>query len=285
MGKNILRKHFQNMYGNNKPLQSNKNTNNLLKNISVNNAEGENYVENKTNNMNIKNLISNAEKESAKYSDILPKVSTPSVFGFGGVLLLTAFLMVLMTIIYFRDSIMNYFKELKDSLVNGISQSSSPYKSLEQKYNDIMSDLLQETSANEQNIQSKTDELHLKNTEIDTKNNELQSKNNELQLKTDEYNQLLKTKEDEIEQLNKTLNQKEIEEQTRQSQINSGAIGQVNNKLSEICKYNTNVLKDGYCYIGYDLGKRECTDVYAGDICMSGKIFPTMAQCQNPSLR
>lgn len=259
MGKNILRKHFQNMYGNNKPLQSNKTTNNLLKNITVNNAEGENITNNKNNSSRIKNLIENAEKESNKYSKvILPEINTPSTFGFGGVLLLTAFITIVMMIIYFRDSIINYFKEIKNSLSQTISQTnSSPiYKSLEDKYDELMKQFLHEN------------------------NQKIQSHNNHL-------DNVIKTKEQEIEELNKTLSQKEEEHQMKQSEIASGSIGQVNNKLFEMCKFknNTRVLKDGYCYIGYDLGKRECTDVYAGDICMSGKIFPTMSQCQNPTLR
>lgn len=260
MGKNILRKHFENMYGNNKPLQSNKGTNNLLKNISVNNAEGENMNMNVNNTTNrIKNLIDTSEKNTDKYFPVLPKVNTPSTFGFGGILLLTAFLIVVMTIIYFRDSILKFFTDLKTNFIKSISQTSSPYKSLEEKYNDMMKQMLEKTAETEQTLQSKNKEL---------------------------YN-VINSKEQEIEELNKSLNDKELENQTKQSEISQGAIGQVNCKLSEMCNFkrNTRVIKDGYCYIGYDLGKRECTDVYAGDICMSGKIFPTMAQCQNPTLR
>ena len=259
MGKNILRKHFQNMYGNNKPLQSDKGTNNLLKNISVNNAEGENVVENKNNKTNIKKLMNDVEKDSSSYKTLLPEISTPSTFGFGGILLLTTFLFIVMTLIYFRESILKYFKNLKDSLTQGVSQTStSSYKSLEEKYNNIMNQALKDTE--------ETNKLESKNIELD---------------------KIIKNKDHEIEELNKSLNQKEKDQQNKQSDIQKGAIGQMNNKLSELCKLkkDTRVLKDGYCYIGYDLGKRECTDVYAGDICMSGKIFPTMAQCQNPTLR
>lgn len=252
------------MYGNNKPLQSNKTTNNLLKNITVNNAEGENSNANKNNSTRIKNLIEQSEKESNKYSKvILPEVTTPSSFGFGGVLLLTAFLTIVMMILYFRDSIIKYFTDLKNNIYRDISQSNSPiYKSLEDKYDDLMKQVINQTNENNENNQKmQSQNIHLDN--------------------------VIKDKEREIEELNKTLNQKDEENQMKQSEIDNGSIGQVNNKLSEMCKFknNTRVLKDGYCYIGYDLGKRECTDVYAGDICMSGKIFPTMAQCQNPSLR
>ena len=139
MGKNILRKHYENMYGNNKPLQSNKNINSLLKNITVNDAEGvDNYNNlNNTNNMNntnrIKNLIVNNDKQTNKY---LPEVSTPSTFGFGGILLLSVFLILVMVLIYFRDTILKFFTNIKSSAIN--SQSTQSFKSLESDYNDML---------------------------------------------------------------------------------------------------------------------------------------------------
>ena len=52
-------------------------------------------------------------------------------------------------------------------------------------------------------------------------------------------------------------------------------------------KYKNNqiVKGNGYCYIGFDNHMRECTDVYEGDICMSGQIFPTLDVCVNPEFR
>jgi hypothetical protein len=43
--------------------------------------------------------------------------------------------------------------------------------------------------------------------------------------------------------------------------------------------------KSGFCYIGEDRGFRSCITVGAGDVCMSGDIFPTEAICINPKLR
>jgi outer membrane murein-binding lipoprotein Lpp len=62
-----------------------------------------------------------------------------------------------------------------------------------------------------------------------------------------------------------------------------GAVTELNKKLTKASK--TSVSEDGYCYIGYDNGQRECVDVYAGDTCMSGEIFPTMDICINPKLK
>jgi hypothetical protein len=43
--------------------------------------------------------------------------------------------------------------------------------------------------------------------------------------------------------------------------------------------------KKGYCYVGTDRGYRSCIKIGRSDNCESGKIFPTMDICINPSLR
>jgi hypothetical protein len=43
--------------------------------------------------------------------------------------------------------------------------------------------------------------------------------------------------------------------------------------------------KKGFCYVGTDRGYRSCIKIGRDDECESGKIFPTMDICINPSLR
>jgi uncharacterized protein YoxC len=62
------------------------------------------------------------------------------------------------------------------------------------------------------------------------------------------------------------------------------AVSTLNNKINNKSK-DSNVATDSFCYIGYDNGQRECIDVYAGDVCMSGEIFPSLDICINPTLR
>jgi hypothetical protein len=64
-------------------------------------------------------------------------------------------------------------------------------------------------------------------------------------------------------------------------------VDNLNDKLNQISPYTKeqNVNQNSYCYIGYDNGQRECIEAYAGDICMSGEIFPSMDVCINPTLR
>ena len=57
--------------------------------------------------------------------------------------------------------------------------------------------------------------------------------------------------------------------------------------ISNKIRYNKNKLADydGYCYIGYDNGQRECTEIDKGDVCLSGEIFPSQEICMMPKLR
>lgn len=78
--------------------------------------------------------------------------------------------------------------------------------------------------------------------------------------------------------------EKEAEEKERKEE--NGAIRQLQHKIdTSLYRKDQVVDKDGFCYIGYEKGHRVCTEVYQGDVCMSGEIFPTMDVCLVPSLR
>lgn len=63
-------------------------------------------------------------------------------------------------------------------------------------------------------------------------------------------------------------------------------VNKLNDKLNNMSPNKKLTLtEDAYCYIGYDNGQRECMEAYAGDVCMSGEIFPSMDICINPKLR
>ena len=70
---------------------------------------------------------------------------------------------------------------------------------------------------------------------------------------------------------------------------NCPAVTELNNKLDTVSKTNSpkesNLNEDGYCYIGYDNGQRECIAAYAGETCMSGEIFPSLDICINPKIK
>ena len=90
---------------------------------------------------------------------------------------------------------------------------------------------------------------------------------------------------EKLDDLNKKVDQL-IVKNVDCSLNSSPAINTLNTKLNNISPYKqANVTGDAYCYIGYDNGQRECVDVHAGDVCMSGEIFPTLDICINPTLR
>jgi hypothetical protein len=83
-----------------------------------------------------------------------------------------------------------------------------------------------------------------------------------------------------------TIQSEEREAEEKKKMEENGAIRQLQNKLdTSLYRKDQMVKKDGFCYIGFEKGHRVCTDVYQGDVCMSGEIFPTMDVCLVPSLR
>jgi hypothetical protein len=82
-----------------------------------------------------------------------------------------------------------------------------------------------------------------------------------------------------------TIKEKEKEEKQKNEKIKKGGVNELNEKLNTNYTPNQMVKEDGFCYIGYENGQRECANVFDGDICMSGEIFPKLDICINPRLR
>lgn len=80
---------------------------------------------------------------------------------------------------------------------------------------------------------------------------------------------------------------KENTDTVTQIQTKQGGVQQLNDKIDTLSSYKQEQLvkENSYCYIGTENGQRECMDAFAGDVCMSGQIFPKMAVCINPHLR
>ena len=83
----------------------------------------------------------------------------------------------------------------------------------------------------------------------------------------------------------KTIKENEKKENDKYKQIKQGGINELNEKLNKKYRPEQIVKENGYCYIGYENGQRECTNVFEGEICMSGEIFPKLDICINPHLR
>lgn len=73
---------------------------------------------------------------------------------------------------------------------------------------------------------------------------------------------------------------------TKTCDVKDSGVNKLNNKLNNMSPDKKLTLSENaYCYIGYDNGQRECMEAYAGDVCMSGEIFPSLDICINPKLR
>jgi len=82
-----------------------------------------------------------------------------------------------------------------------------------------------------------------------------------------------------------TIKETEKEETQKNEKIKKGGVNELNDKINKNYTPNQIVKENGFCYIGYENGQRECTNVFDGDICMSGEIFPKLEICINPHLR
>jgi hypothetical protein len=100
--------------------------------------------------------------------------------------------------------------------------------------------------------------------------------------KTDDM--IKKYEDDKIEQ---SIKEHEAKEHSDKAKEEKGGVNELNTKINSITSYKDQQKSKGneFCYIGYDNGQRECTNVFDGDICMSGQLFPTMDVCINPHLR
>jgi len=93
----------------------------------------------------------------------------------------------------------------------------------------------------------------------------------------------IKAKLDKHEQ--QSIHKDELMNKENGQKIESGGVSTLNSKIEKKYRDNQIVKGNGFCYIGFDNHMRECTDVYEGDICMSGQIFPTMDMCLHPEFR
>jgi hypothetical protein len=82
-----------------------------------------------------------------------------------------------------------------------------------------------------------------------------------------------------------SIKKEENENKEKNEKIQAGGVCTLDSKIEKKYRDNQIVKGNGFCYIGFDNHMRECTDVYEGDICMSGQIFPTMDMCLNPEFR
>jgi hypothetical protein len=270
--KKTIKSVFSNMFGNGKNLNigKNKSTNELLHNISNSNLNSNEIIENniqssrsknfnlnfKTDSKNVdsKNMLRNENKNLERKESLkLPVQSmlnaVSSVSTISSISSRSTYVIIIIIILILL-AILFFYREI-------IVKYFKPDTSLDSAT----------ISANAANDAANATSTKVENTSA----------------KVDLASAKVETTSAKIDDLNKKVDDLI---NTKSNCSNSGAINTLNKKLNNISPYKkSNITEDAYCYIGYDNGQRECVDVHAGDICMSGEIFPSLDICINPGLR
>ena len=81
--------------------------------------------------------------------------------------------------------------------------------------------------------------------------------------------------------------EKEIQESKTKKEVAKRPVKSQEEKKEDVKNYSDDqiVKNDGFCYVGYENGQRECAPVFSGDVCMSGEVFPRLDKCMVPKLR
>lgn len=101
-------------------------------------------------------------------------------------------------------------------------------------------------------------------------------------------NILIKNETPYLKRIKKSIqNEKYRTKVIKKRKVSKKSFKDLEDNISNKIRYNKNKLADydGYCYIGYDNGQRECTEIDKGDVCLSGEIFPSQEICMMPKLR
>ena len=248
MAKNILRRQFSNVYGKDKVLPSKNSIETLLSKVS----ENESNVSGNTNGPQLKRIIKN-EFQNVYGKDIKSNANSrsivfPEIRPSNVTISAVIFLtvsLILVTIIYYYRN--NIIEFFKKIQANIKVDSSNTVSQLENKYDSLFDSINKKLEKDEKEV------------------NEIKSKLSAHELHT--------------------IHKEEQTNKDKESKIETGGVGTLNTKIEKKYKDNQIVKENGFCYIGFDNHMRECTDVYEGDICMSGQIFPTMDICLNPEFR
>jgi len=274
--KKTVKEVFSNVYGNGKNLNvgKNKTTQELLNNIPNTNLNTneiiKNNIENSRKSTNSKTNMNSSNSTNLK-SDVLDEkilerkeslaipslglsnTMTPTTGPLKIIYVIIIIIILIITLLFFyKDIFIVYFDKLfgvkSTSTINNENAAVNAAASTSAKVDN--------TSAKVDNTSAKVDVTSAKVESTSAKIDDLDKK------------------------VDKLINTKSCPGST------GSGINTLNNKLNNISPYKeANVNENGYCYIGYDNGQRECVDVYAGDVCMSGEIFPSLDICVNPKLR
>jgi len=232
----------------------------------------------------------------------LPPIESPT-FTMKGIILFTLLVFILMLLYLNREYVLSFLKRIYTDFSPGdkIDELEEAYNEFTKNstlFQDIMGRLDQTEVNNKETLErtetmnketlERTEKMHKETLDNLQKNSPtldpskldaIQSRLDSMEKRSQE-SQNTYTPEPTQTPL-RTIEQIEKERKETEKQIQQGGLSQIEDRLAQYRKDQI-ANYDGFCYIGYDR-KRECTNIYEGDICMSGQIFPTMEICVNPT--
>ena len=209
----------------------------------------------------------------------LPEIEPPNVTV--GMIIIYTILLILFTIVYLnRDYIYSYFEKMYNDFkpTNQIDEIEEKYHKLFQQVNDTSTN----NSSKNEKIGEEIEKGNHRMDEIIERGNKRMDSLEEREKRLIEL--LEKNQTQPPAQTCNSLEKKEKDTKETEKKEEKGAIKQLDEKIGGYSKEQT-VNANGFCYIGFDNYQRECTTVSAGDICMSGQVFPSLDVCLYPKFR
>jgi hypothetical protein len=265
-----IKNQFSNMYGEGKNLNIGKNRSvkELLNNIpniepnanaNANENKGANKIKGDNENENMKSPF----RLETKLETNTNTSSSSSPFKRIYLIIILLLFMIIGIIFYYKDIILQFISNLTNKNEEDTTDTATVDTSTNDKIDNTVSKI-DNTTAKVNDTSAKVDVNSSKIDNTSTKIDDTSAK---------------------IDALTAKINTMSDKECPASASAPAPAVNSLNNKIDKISTYSKNVTENGYCYIGYDNGQRDCVDVYAGDVCMSGEIFPTLDICINPKLR
>lgn len=129
--------------------------------------------------------------------------------------------------------------------------------------------------------------LYNKYFKVEEKNKIKQMNKNKIKQRNE--NKIKQMNENKIKQIDKNIKKqiKKRKDKNKEKEIEQNKEKGGVNKLINKMKYKDNQISkiNGYCFIGNENNERKCSEIYEGNICMSGEIFRSQQLCMFPNLR
>jgi hypothetical protein len=245
---------FSNMYGDGQNLNIGKNkpVNELLKNIPNSNLNLDTN-DNQYVNSKYDSKYDSDRKETLKVPNSEVTLNkSPITMIFGAIIIIIV--LILSLLFFYKDVVINYFNTLFPKTNETDNETIKAAKNA-----------AIQSAATTSKVETTSGKVDATSAKVDAASAKVDSTSEKIDNLDKKINNLINTKTCDVK---------------------DSGVNKLNNKLNNMSPDKKSTLSENaYCYIGYDNGQRECMEAYAGDVCMSGEIFPSLDICINPKLR